>query len=152
MYLCRLKQKTSRKAACLKLGLSLIVVFVFTHTHFFMVSLKNMNDGNKPATKADVAKVSDDVGNLAIAAKNTFDRIETKLTTLEKGQVSLRNDVAGLKKGQVSLRKGQASLKENQERILFIVESIDEHFKEFKELPGRVKQLEVDVFKLQTRQ
>ncbi len=123
-----------------------------------MTSKAKENNNKEPATKADVVKVSDDVGKLAISTKNTFDRIEAKMTTLEKGQAGLKNDVAGLKKGQASLKsdvaglkKGQVSLKENQERILFIVESIDEHFKEHKELPRKVEQLEVDVFKLQTR-
>jgi len=106
---------------------------LFSHGIF-----NDMSDVNKVATKADVAKVSDDVGKLAIATKNTFDGIEDKLTTLKKGQLGLKSDVAGLKEGQ--------------ERILSIVESIDEHFKEHKELPRKVEALEVDVFKLKTQQ
>ncbi|MFH1354365.1 MAG: hypothetical protein ABIH36_03695 [bacterium] len=92
---------------------------------------------NKPATKADVANLSEDIDHLAIATKNTFTRLE--------------KDISGLKKGQANLEKGQAGLKENQERILSIVQSIDEHFKEYRDLPGKVENLEVDVFKLQTR-
>ncbi len=94
----------------------------------------------KPATKADVAKVSDDVDKLAIATKNTFDRIEAKMATKDDLKAfATKDDLKAF------------ATKESQERILSIVESIDQHFKEHRDIPRRVEQLEVDVFKLQTR-
>ena len=110
-----------------------------------MTSKTKRNSDNQPATKADIANLREDIDHLAIATRNTFVSLEKNVSGLKQGQASLE-------KGQASLEKGQTSLKENQERILSIVESIDNHFKEHRDIPRRVEQLEVDVFKLQTRQ
>ena len=124
-----------------------------------MTSKTKRNSDNQPATKADIANLREDIDHLAIATRNTFVSLEKNVSglkqgqaSLEKGQASLEKGQASLEKGQASLEKGQTSLKENQERILSIVESIDNHFKEHRDIPRRVEQLEVDVFKLQTRQ
>ena len=133
-----------------------------------------MSDDNKPATKADMIKVSNDISKLAIATKNTFDRIEAKMVTknqfatlkkgqaglkgdvatLKKGQAGLKGDVATLKKGQAglkgdvaTLKKGQAGLKQSQQAILGILDENNQLLKEIRRLPERVERLERSVFR-----
>jgi len=97
-----------------------------------MPSKTKKNNDKKPATKADVAKVVDDVDSLAITTKKAFARIEARMAT--------KDDLKAF------------ATKESQERILSIVESIDDHFQEHRNLPRKVEELEVDVFKLKTSQ
>lgn len=49
------------------------------------------------------------------------------------------------------LKKEVAMLKSVQERTLQIVESIDQQFKEWKDIPRRVAKLESDVFELKVK-
>lgn len=104
------------------------------------------NKNNQPATKgdlkilkSDVAKIDDNVNNLAIATKNTFDRIEEKMATKD-GLTKLDKKVDKLDKKFFRLERGQKAM-------LGILDKNNQLLKEIRRLPERVARLEQSVFR-----
>ena len=75
-------------------------------------------DDDKPATKADVRAVADDLDKLAQATSTTFDKMDSKIESLKSGQAA----------------------------ILELVKGIDRQLKEWKHIPAKVERLHQRVF------
>lgn len=106
------------------------------------------NKKNQPATRSDlkiiksnVAKVGDDVDKLAIATKNTFDRIEKKMATKDDLKAfATKDDLKALDKKVDRMTRGQKAM-------LGILEENNQLLKETRRLPERVARLERSVFR-----
>jgi hypothetical protein len=63
----------------------------------------------------------------------------------------LMTEINGLKKGQDEIKQDVKETKSTMKRVLEVVESIDEHNKENKDVPERVTTLEDQMLKLKGR-
>lgn len=102
-----------------------------------MSKSKKIN-GDGPATQHDLFLLGgqlteriDDVSERLDVVTERLDNIEQKMVTKDDAK--------------------DFATKDDIQRILTIVESIDDHFKAYKDLPEKVEKLELDVFKLKTR-
>lgn len=101
-----------------------------------MTGKSKKTNGDSPAAQHDLSllggqltKRIDDVTERLDVVVDRLDVVVNRLDNIEQKMVT----------------------KDDIQHILTIVESIDEHFKEYKDLPRKVERLEVDMFKLQTR-
>lgn len=100
-----------------------------------MSKSKKVN-GDSPATQRDLALLD---GQLTDRIDGVSERVDS---------VTKRLDIVTERLNNIEQKM---ATKDDIQRILTVVESIDEHFKAHKGLPEKVKELEVEVFKLKTR-
>lgn len=94
--------------------------------------MRKKENGDNPATQHD----------LAILAGEMTRRFDV----IEQGQVSMTADIARLEQGQASMTADIARLDRGQQAMLGVLQSIDEHFRDHRNLPERVARLERSEF------
>lgn len=93
----------------------------------------------KSELKAEIVNVGHDVDKLAIATKNTFDRVEGKIATIEKNMAT-KDDLAKLDNKVDGIANGQKAM-------LGILDENNQLLKEIRRLPERVARLKRSVFR-----
>lgn len=104
---------------------------------------KKKINGDGPATQNDLALLG---GQLTERIDDVSQRLDGVTERLDG--VTERLDVVTERLDGIEQKM---ATKDDIQRMLTIVESIDDHFKAYKDLPEKVEKLELDVFKLQTR-
>lgn len=91
---------------------------------------ENIN-GDSPATQSDLS-------SLAGEMTRRFDEVYEQMAT--------KGDIARLERGQENMKDDIARLERGQQAMLAVLESIDAHFEDHRNVPERVARLERSEF------
>lgn len=108
--------------------------------------MRKKENGDSPATQHDLAILAGEMTRRFDVLESGQDSMRADIARLESGQESMREDIARLERGQESLRADIARLERGQQAMLGVLQSIDEHFRDHRNLPERVARLERSEF------
>lgn len=101
-----------------------------------MSMAKKRHNGDGPATHHDMSNLAGEMTRRFDEMEGRFDGLEVRVGGIEN-IMATKDDMVRLEEGQESMKETIARLERGQQAMLGVLQSIDEHFRDHRNVPER---------------